>query len=120
MVRELDARDRHVRAHEAAHQSAGGGLAGGASFSYETGPDGRQYAVAGEVSINVSPGKTPEETIAKAQKVRSAALAPPDPSSQDRAVAAMATQMEAKARLEQREVQRLMLEQAVAPRGSIG
>lgn len=91
----LQARDQKVRAHEAAHQAAAGGLAaGGASFSYEQGPDGRMYAVGGEVPIKVSKGRTPQETIQTAQQVRAAALAPTDPSAADRAVAAKASQME--------------------------
>ena len=54
-VRELQARDREVRAHEAAHKNAAGSLANGsASFSYQTGPDGRRYAVGGEVSIDTA------------------------------------------------------------------
>ncbi len=98
VVRELAQRDREVRAHEAAHQAAGGALTGGATFTSETGPDGRQYAVGGEVSIEMSGGKTPEETIERAERIRAAALAPADPSPQDLAVAAAATQMEAQAR----------------------
>ena len=73
-------------------------MQGGARFSYERGPDGRMYAVGGEVSIDVSPGRTPEETIQKAQAIRRAALSPADPSSQDRAVASKAAAMEADAR----------------------
>lgn len=91
---ELATTDREVRAHEAAHLAAAGGLAqGGASFDTVQGPDGRAYAVGGEVSIDVSPGRTPEDTIAKAQQIRSAALAPADPSAQDYRVAAQAAQM---------------------------
>ena len=98
---ELAATDREVRAHEAAHLAAAGGLAqGGASFDTVRGPDGRAYAVGGEVSIDVSPGRTPEETIAKAQQIRSAALAPADPSAQDFQVAAQAAQMAHQARQE--------------------
>jgi len=100
-VKDLEARDREVRAHEAAHQAAAGGLGGGASFDYETGPDGRSYAVGGEVPIDMSMGRTPEETIRRAQQVRAAALAPADPSPQDMAVAAAAGQMEASARQQQ-------------------
>lgn len=101
-VAKLQALDKAVRAHEQAHMAAGGGLVrGGASFSYERGPDGQSYAVGGEVSIDTSPGSTPADTIAKAQQIQSAALAPADPSSQDRAVAAAAAQMEARAREEQ-------------------
>ncbi len=100
-VRELQAADRRVRAHEQAHISVGGNLVrGGATFSYATGPDDTRYAVAGEVSIDTSPGRTPEETIPKAQHIRETALAPVDPSPQDRSVAAKATQMESNARRE--------------------
>lgn len=100
VIRELQARDTEVRAHEAAHASAAGGLGGSASFSYTTGPDGRQYAVGGEVPIDMSSGSTPQETISRAQTIRAAALAPADPSGQDYAVAAAASQMESDARVE--------------------
>jgi hypothetical protein len=100
-VDELKATDRAVRAHEAAHMAAGGNLVtSGATFEYETGPDGQRYAVAGEVGIDTSKGRTPEETLARAEQIRAAALAPADPSSQDRAVAAAAAQMAAEARVE--------------------
>jgi hypothetical protein len=90
---ELKARDREVRAHEAAHQSAGGQHAGAISLTYERGADGAQYAVGGEVPIDVSPvAEDPQATIEKMRTVRSAALAPAEPSSQDRAVAAQAMQ----------------------------
>lgn len=98
LLRSLQARDRQVRAHEQAHLAASGGLAtSGASYTYQKGPDGVSYAVGGEVSIDVSPGRTPEDTIARAVTIRAAALAPADPSGQDRAVAAAASQMEQQA-----------------------
>lgn len=100
-VEKLEARDREVRAHEAAHVAAGGSLVGGgASFEYESGPDGKTYAVGGEVSIDVSKGDTPEETIQKMQQVKAAAMAPGDPSPQDYKVASSAAMMEARARAE--------------------
>lgn len=98
VVSELRTRDAEVRSHEAAHMAAGGGLTSGMSLSYQLGPDGKRYAVGGEVSIDASPGKTPEETVLKAQRIRAAALAPAEPSAQDRSVAARAGQMEADAR----------------------
>jgi len=98
VVAELRSRDVEVRAHEAAHQAAGGDLAGGASFTFQTGPDGRQYAVGGEVPVELRSGRTPDETIANAQQVRRAALAPADPSAQDLAVAGAASQLESSAR----------------------
>lgn len=98
-VSELQSADRQVRAHEQAHVAVGTDLVkGGATFTYAIGPDDKRYAVAGEVSIDVSPGRTPEETIPKAQHIRETALAPADPSPQDRKVAAAATQMEGNAR----------------------
>lgn len=106
MVSELQARDREVRAHESAHKSAGGSLAGGMSFSYQTGPDGRRYAVGGEVSIDTGGGGDPQATIAKMRQVISAALAPADPSSQDRAVAAGARATMADAQRQLSEQQR--------------
>ena len=100
-LQELQQRDRDVRAHEQAHISASGGLAsGGARFSFQQGSDGKQYAIGGEVSIDTSPGRTPQETINKARQIRAAALAPADPSPQDRSVAAEAGEMEAQARAE--------------------
>jgi len=115
-VRELQQRDREVRQHEQAHLAAAGGFArGGPSYTYQRGPDGRQYAVGGEVSVDTSPVPgDPRATIAKAQVLRRAALAPADPSGQDRAVAAAASQMEAKARRDLRESQRAQLDGADA------
>lgn len=101
-VQELKKIDTNVKTHEAAHMSAGGGLVrGGASYEYQSGPDGQRYAVAGEVSIDTSPVRgDPQATIAKAQRIRQAAMAPADPSSQDRSVAAQAGQMAAEASME--------------------
>ncbi len=88
---ELKARDQEVRTHEAAHQATGGQYAGAMSLTYERGPDGVNYAVAGEVPIDVSPvNGDPDATIAKMRVVRAAALAPSEPSGQDRVVAAEA------------------------------
>ena len=98
-VRQLEVRDKEVRAHEAAHRRAGGSLTGVASFQLERGPDGAMYAIAGEVPIDTSEAATPRATIAKAQAIRRAALAPLDPSNADLVVAARAYAMEAKARL---------------------
>ncbi|MBL8056004.1 MAG: hypothetical protein JNK29_04865 [Anaerolineales bacterium] len=102
-VEKLKARDREVRAHEQAHQAAGAGLiTRGASYSYKSGPDGQQYAVGGEVGIDTSPVRgNPAATIRKAERIRRAALAPAEPSPQDRAVAAEASRMAADARRQQ-------------------
>lgn len=99
----LQARDRAVRAHEQAHLAAAGSLArSGANFTFQEGPDGKRYAIGGEVSIDTSEvSGDPDATIRKAQRVRAAALAPASPSATDRAVAAEASRTEAAARTEQ-------------------
>ena len=100
-LRELQSRDTEVRSHEQAHLSAAGQYArGGASFTYQKGPDGNSYAIAGEVPIDLSAENDPRATIAKMRTVKRAALAPANPSSTDREVAAQATAKEARARQE--------------------
>ena len=62
-------------------------------------------AVSGEVRIETSPSESgPQATIAKARQIQRAALAPANPSSQDRQVAMQAAAMEREA---QAELQRL-------------
>lgn len=98
---ELKARDEEVRRHEQAHAAAGGQHAGSPSYEFEAGPDGQQYAVGGEVPIDISPiNGDPQATIAKMQQVRRAALAPAEPSGADRRIAAEASAREAQARSE--------------------
>lgn len=105
-VEYLKKRDQEVRAHEMAHVSVGGSLVKrGAMYEYESGPDGKRYAVGGDVILDVSEGRTPEETIRKAERVRAAAMAPADPSPQDYKVASQADKMAAEARMELREQQ---------------
>jgi SprA-related family len=100
-VDKLKKTDQEVRSHERAHMAAGSGLVmGGASYEYERGPDGKMYAVGGEVKIDTSRERDPGATIAKMQKVKRAALAPAQPSGQDRSVAAKASQIETEARIE--------------------
>jgi len=113
-VRELQQIDRNVRAHEQAHISAGRGVVtGGPNYTFTYGPDGRAYATAGEVGIDTSPERKPEENIDKGQRIQAAALAPRDPSPQDYRVAAAGGQLEAQGR---QDLQRQRLdEQAIDP-----
>ncbi|GAB4546749.1 MAG: hypothetical protein Tsb0013_05860 [Phycisphaerales bacterium] len=106
-VEKLKARDAEVKAHEQAHVAAAGPyFRGGPTYSYQEGPDGNRYAVGGSVQIDTSPvSGDPEATIAKAQVVKRAALAPAKPSSTDQQVAAAASRMEAEARRELAEQQ---------------
>ena len=101
-VEKLKKEDQRVRIHENAHKAAAGSLAKGApSFKYKMGPDGKRYAIAGSVKVDTSEiSNNPEATIRKAQQIKTAALAPAEPSSQDLKVATEAAKMEAKARRE--------------------
>lgn len=90
-VEKLKARDAEVRRHEQAHAAVGGQYASAPSYTFQQGPDGRRYAIGGEVQIDVAPVPgDPEATIDKMGVVKAAALAPAEPSSADRRVAAFA------------------------------
>jgi hypothetical protein len=97
LVKDLSARDSEVKAHEAKHQGASGGLAGAASYTYQQGPDGKMYAIGGEVPISSPTASSPEEALANAKKVAAAALAVGSPSPQDYLVAASASVMQMQA-----------------------
>ena len=97
-INQLKKRDNEVRTHEQAHLAAAGQYAtGGPSYSYQTGADGRQYAVGGSVPIDTGAEPTPEATIMKMRTVKRAALAPADPSAADRQIAAQAAMQEMQA-----------------------
>lgn len=100
-VNELKQIDRAVRAHEQAHIAAGHGVVtSGPNYSFTYGPDGKQYAVGGEVGIDTSPESEPEANIGKGQRVQSAALAPAEPSPQDYRVASVGAQLEERGHVE--------------------
>lgn len=105
-VDELKKIDFEVRSHEQAHKTVGGAYAGPIQYETVTGPDGREYAVAGEVAIDASPiPGNPQATIQKMDIVIRAALAPAEPSPQDFAVARAAQQARAQAQKELQEQQ---------------
>ena len=92
VINQLSKRDREVRSHELAHATVGGSTTGSPSYSFEVGPNGKKYAVDGEVKVDLSiVAGDPKATILKMQKVYDAALAPINPSPQDIRVAASAT-----------------------------
>ena len=119
VVEELQARDQEVRNHERAHKAAAGQYAGAISYVYQTGPDGKQYAVGGSVPIDASPEASPEATIEKMNIVISAALAPAEPSGQDQAVA-RAAQAERNKALSELSAQRAAEQQALRDGASEG
>ena len=115
-VQKLKQRDIEVRAHEAAHLAAAGQHAqGGAKFTLKKGPDGKSYAIGGSVSIDTSKEADPEATIRKADQIKRAALAPAEPSGQDRSVAAEAAKMKLEAQAELAEVRRNEAQEAAQP-----
>lgn len=114
-IRQLASRDREVRQHEAGHAAVGGQYAGAPRYEYQRGPDGRLYAVAGEVSIDTSPVlNDPAATLEKAEVILRAALAVAEPSAQDRAVAARASALAAEARAELAQLARTERETSVS------
>ncbi len=93
IISQLQQRDKEVRIHELAHATTGGSATGSPSYTFEIGPDGKKYAVGGEVAVDLSSiAGDPQATIVKMQKVHAAALAPASPSTQDIRVAASAAQ----------------------------
>ena len=106
-VERLKESDREVRAHEQAHARTGGPYAGAPSYEYQRAPDGRMYAISGEVQIDTAPiPGNPGATISKMDTVIRAALAPQEPSAQDSRVAAEARSAKAEAQAELREQNR--------------
>ena len=106
-VQELKMTDSKVKAHEHAHKAAAAGLStSGPNYEYETGPDGEKYVVAGDVNVSYRQSSDPEENLRNAQQLKASALAPADPSSQDRKVAMQAEREIAQARQEIQEEQR--------------
>jgi hypothetical protein len=102
IVAKLQTVDMKVKIHEASHIAGAAGVStSGANFTYQTGPDGRQYAVAGEVGIDIAEDNDPKKNIQKMQAIKSAAMAPSDPSPQDIKVASMASVLEMKSRIQE-------------------
>ncbi len=104
MISDLKSTDTKVKTHERAHVNAGGIYVSAPVYDFEVGPDGRQYAVAGSVSIDTSKvANNPAATIAKMAIIRRAALAPVDPSPSDISIAMKAAVIQAQAKLELRD-----------------
>lgn len=100
-VRKLEQRDQEVRMHEQAHIAASGGISvSAANFTYQTGPDGQRYAIGGEVNFRTPASSDPKQALQTAHQLQQMALAPANPSSTDRSVAAKAAQDAARARMQ--------------------
>ena len=114
-IEELEDRDAEVKRHERAHFQAAGKYANPPKYEYQTGPDGKRYAVGGSVDIDMSEiPDDPQATLEKARVIKRAALAPEEPSAQDRKVAREADQMATHAQRQITEQQSGQVEHAVA------
>ncbi len=90
-ISRLQQRDQQVRQEETAHAAVAGDLAGPINYIYERGPDGRQYAVGGSVSVRAKTvSGDPEEAKRQSGRLAAAAHAATSPSAQDLATARMA------------------------------
>lgn len=118
-VDQLKRRDAEVREHEQAHLRAAGPYGQGPpAYEYQQGPDGERYAIGGSVGIDMSKVQgDPEATLEKAKVIKRAALAPKEPSTQDRKIAAEADQMATEAK---REIQEQKAEAEEASPGTTG
>ena len=62
VVQKLRRQDTEVRRHERAHAAAAGPYGSPPTFQYTRGPDGKFYAISGEVKIDVNPESNPDAT----------------------------------------------------------
>lgn len=100
-LQRLAARDREVRAQETLHwREAGDAAMGPPRYTWQTGPDGRNYAVGGSVTMDLSGVRgDPRATQERLARVQRAAMAPAsvsgagEVSQADRSVAMQAEQM---------------------------
>ncbi|WP_445682072.1 putative metalloprotease CJM1_0395 family protein [Radicibacter daui] len=100
---ELRARDASVRKEEQTHAATAGVYAGSPQYKFERGPDGRQYAVEGSVSVKISAAtlSSPEKAAAALKTIQDAALSPENPSAGDLSVFTQARAAEASNRYKQ-------------------
>ena len=90
-VSKLQQRDQQVKQEEKSHAAAAGDLAGPINYVYQSGPDGRQYAVGGSGGISASTlSGDPEEAKRLGARIAVAANAATNPSAQDYATARQA------------------------------
>ena len=84
LLEKLKARDAKVRSHEAMHMMAAGGQAQGLpTYTYQTAPDGRRYAIGGSVNISVIQTGDEEANVRRANMAYRAAMATGEPSARD-------------------------------------
>jgi hypothetical protein len=87
-LEELRQRDAQIRQEENAHAAVAGEAGGPPRYTYQTGPDGRLYAVSGKVPIHLdNPSGDPAALEADAAQLAAAANAAMSPSAADLSIA---------------------------------
>ncbi len=83
-VNELKSRDKEVRLHEAEHMRNPELISvGGPKFTYAIGPDGKAYAIGGNVTLTTGKPKSPEDAMQKAMALKNSSMGVGEPSSKD-------------------------------------
>ena len=81
--------DSQIRTHEQSH-AANGNTTTPISYKYQTGPDGKMYAVGGEVHLDTSLPSDPKAAAFKLSQIQRASSAPSDMSGADSHIAIQA------------------------------
>lgn len=82
-LKQLQLADASVRNHEGLHFRAASGLGNLPDYQTVTGPDGNQYAVAGNVTVSTTSGANETQAARELQTLGIAATAPSDASAAD-------------------------------------
>ncbi|MGE6513725.1 putative metalloprotease CJM1_0395 family protein [Lysinibacillus sphaericus] len=90
LISDLQQTEKNVRAHEQVYKAVGGDKTETFSYTQSTELAGKLNSSDEEVAITDDAGIAPDETLQILEQVRSAALAPVNPSSQDLRLAAFA------------------------------
>lgn len=81
--------DADIRSHEQAHATIGQ-TTSPISYNYQQGPDGKMYAVGGQVRLDVSIPDDPKAAMHKLDQIQKASIAGAEPSGADMGIATSA------------------------------
>jgi uncharacterized protein involved in copper resistance len=86
VLSKFEARDQQIRMHEQSHAS-NAATSTAIQYNYQTGPDGKIYAVGGSVRYDTSIPKDPASAEVKLQQLQKAASSPDELSAADLQIA---------------------------------
>ncbi len=104
----LRQRDQQVRQEEQAHAAIAGDLAGPISYTYQRGPDGRNYAVGGSVPLRVQTSGDPDEAARVGARLAAAAHGAVNPSGADLSAARRGYALQSQAALAEKKAGSLL------------